>query len=137
MLCAFPLAHVVEIMRALPTRALANAPEFVRGISIIRGEPLPVVDLALVLGAVSAGELTRFVVVRSGDRKVAVAVETVVGIRQAASEMLAGMPRLLSKAQPGIVTAIGALERELLLVLEATYFVPEVVWSSLADEEVA
>ena len=46
------------------------------------------------------------------------------------------MPPLLSQAQPGIVTAIGALEKELLLVLEATDLVPKEVWSSLAEVEV-
>jgi purine-binding chemotaxis protein CheW len=101
---------------------------------LIRGEPLPVVDLASVLG-VDAGKATRFVVVRAGERKVAVAVQAVDGIQQADSHRLGSMPPLLSKAQPGIIKAIGALDKELLLVLEAACLVPQEAWASLTEVE--
>ena len=51
-LCALPLAGVLEIMRPLPCEPVQNAPEFVLGMSLIRGAFVPVVDLAaLVTGA--------------------------------------------------------------------------------------
>ena len=132
--CALPLLHVVETMRPLPARPLPKAPEFVGGVSVIRGEPLPVVDLALLLGA-AAGKPGRFVVVRSGGRKVALAVEAVVGICAVASETLAGVPLLLSKAPADIVSALGALDKDLLVVLEAGRILPEEVWPSLEPME--
>ena len=67
-LCAVPLAHVVETMRPLPVERIAGMPSFVRGVSIIRGVPTPVVDLGVVLG--TPGEAAeRFVTLRLGFGK--------------------------------------------------------------------
>ncbi len=47
--CAFPLHHVAETMRPLPIEPVAGTPSFVRGVSVIRGMPTPVVDLKALL----------------------------------------------------------------------------------------
>ena len=49
-LCALPVGHVGETMRPLPVETLAGGPPFAPGVSVIRGQPTPVVDLAEVLG---------------------------------------------------------------------------------------
>ena len=54
MLCALRLADVIETMRPLGTRPLAGTPAFVRGVSIVRGVPTPVVDVARLLGGARA-----------------------------------------------------------------------------------
>ncbi|HZE91839.1 MAG TPA: chemotaxis protein CheW, partial [Rhizobacter sp.] len=61
-LCALPLSHVVETMRPLPTETIAGAPDFVCGLAVIRGAPVPVVDLARLLGATDT-QARRFVTV--------------------------------------------------------------------------
>ncbi|MBI5684194.1 MAG: purine-binding chemotaxis protein CheW [Verrucomicrobia bacterium] len=132
--CALPLCHVVETMRPLPAQPVANAPAFVSGAAVVRGEALPVVDLGSLLGA-SAGKPARFVVVRAGERKVVLAVEAVVGIHELPGGTLAGVPPLLSQAEAGIITAIGSLDQELLLVLQAARIVPDEVWAALAGSE--
>jgi purine-binding chemotaxis protein CheW len=77
-LCALPLHVVIETMRPLPIEPLAGVPPFVRGMSIIRGEPTPVIDLALLLGAMR--ELPwRFVTIRSAGKQVALSVGAVAG----------------------------------------------------------
>jgi hypothetical protein len=45
-LCALALESVLETMRPLPIEPLAGVPEFVRGLPVIRGTPLPVIALA-------------------------------------------------------------------------------------------
>ena len=47
--CAFPLRHVAETLRPLPIKPVAGTPGFVRGVSVIRGTPTPVVDLKALL----------------------------------------------------------------------------------------
>ena len=47
--CAIPLQHVAETMRPLPIEPVAGTPGFVRGVSVIRGAPTPVVDLRALL----------------------------------------------------------------------------------------
>jgi chemotaxis signal transduction protein len=41
--CAIPLHHVAETLRPLPIQSVAGMPNFVRGVSVIRGTPTPVV----------------------------------------------------------------------------------------------
>lgn len=129
--CALPLSCVVEALRPLPLRPLAGMAAFVSGASVIRGQAVPVVDLAALLGAASPAA-ARFVVVRAGERRVALAVESVIGVTELADEALEGVPPLLSQAQGQTVSALGVLDHDLLLVLQAARLVPDEVWPLLA-----
>lgn len=131
-MCALALSNVVEIMRPLPIEPLAGAPDIVRGLSIIRGAPVPVVDLGGLLGSEVRSPSTRFVMIRAGERTVALSVDTVQGIREVASSQLGDMPPLLRGAHAERVDAIGALDAELFLVLNAGHLVPDEVWMSLS-----
>jgi purine-binding chemotaxis protein CheW len=130
--CAVPLAQVVETMRPLPVEPITGVPPFVRGLSIIRGSPVPVVDLGSLL-ADSAGEAsTRFVTLRVGDRRVALAVEAVLGVRELDVSMVRELPPLLRDARAHAIQAIGSLDAELLVVLSASHVLPADVWQGLA-----
>lgn len=121
-LCAIPLEAAVKTLRPLPAQPVAGAPEFVRGLALIRGAAVPVVDLGRLLGgtATSAG---RFVTVRLGaDRRVALAVDEVVGVRTLAPDSVAELPPLVHAAAGDAVEA-GILDAELLLVLRQTLLV--------------
>jgi purine-binding chemotaxis protein CheW len=74
------------------------------------------------------------VTVRTGQRNVVLAVEVVVGIRQFASTILHDLPPLLREAGDDLVTALGALDTELLVVLHTTCLVPEALWPALERE---
>lgn len=144
--CAIPLEHVSEIMRPLPVEPLHGAPASVSGLAIIRGAPVPVVDLALLLSLPAEAKggaaplappteevVTRYVVVRAGSRQVAVAVDAVDGVTELAQESVQTLPPLLSEAHSGVVSGIGTLDAELLLVLGRSHWVPESVWSLVRD----
>jgi len=133
-MCAMALSNVVEIMRPLPIEPLAGAPAIVRGLSIIRGAPVPVVDLGGLLGSEVESPSTRFVMIRDGERMVALSVDAVLGIRAVASSQLSGLPPLLRDAHAERVHAIGALDAELFLVLNAAHLVPDEIWKSLSGE---
>ena len=126
-LCALPLAHVVETMRPLPVESLAGAPHFVRGVAVIRGAPVPVIDAAALLGA-PATPGDRFVTVGVGARCVALAVDGVLGVRNLAAPSLQALPPLLQEAGADVVHAIGRLDAELLLVLNGSRLLPEDAW---------
>ena len=126
--CALPIEHVVETMRPLPLSPLAGTPPFVLGVAVIRGEPVPVVHLGLLLGAREAPP-RRFVVVRCGARRAAVAVDEVAGV--AALDGVADAPPLVAAAAQGAVEALAAAGAELLVVLRAARLVPDGVWAAL------
>ncbi len=131
--CAVPLAHVVETMRPLPIQSLANVPPFVCGASIIRGEPVPVVDLARLLGAAGATR-GRWVVVRADRRKVALAVGSVFGLEALAEACLSSVPPLLREVRPELVEALGSADEKLLMVLGTARILPDDVWETMARE---
>jgi purine-binding chemotaxis protein CheW len=119
-------------MRPLPVSALAGVPAFVLGLSVIRGSPIPVVDaLSLFSGTDERGDSTRFVTITSGDRRVALAVDSVIGVRSLHSVSLGDLPPMFRGANADVVAAIGALDADLLLVLRSARIVPESVWANL------
>ena len=123
-LCALPLEHVIETLRPLPVEPVAGAPPFVLGLAVIRGTPLPVIDAARLLGADDA-RTERFVTVMAGNRRVALAVDHVLGVRAVAPQSLHALPPLLHDADTDVIAAIGLLDAELLLVLRSTRLLPE------------
>lgn len=132
-LCALPIAQVVEVMRALATQPIPGAPTFVRGLAIVRGAAIPVVDLGLLMAGRSA--TGRFVTLGLGDRRAALAVDAVIGVRALDGRVLQELPPLLRDAGTEVVDAIGVVDAELLVALRAGRLVPEEVWQALAAHE--
>jgi purine-binding chemotaxis protein CheW len=129
-LCALPLQQVVEVMRMLPIEQLSGAPPSVRGLCIIRGAPVPVIDTGSLIGD-DATRQERLVAVRVGERKVALAVDAVVGIRAIDAGSTDRLPPLLRDAASETVAAIGTLDAELLFFLRTARIVPEDLFSRL------
>ena len=114
-------------MRPLPIAEVANTPGFVRGLSIIRGAPTPVVLLAS-LWPGAGGRPTRFVIVRVGERRVALAVDSVLGVIDLDPATLHALPPLFQNAAAGTLEAVGALDAQFLFVLNSGGIMPEKVW---------
>jgi purine-binding chemotaxis protein CheW len=134
--CAVPLEHVVETMRPLPVESIAGMPAFMRGVSIIRGVPTPVVDLGALLGAPS-NTFERIATLRLGDRQVALAVNAVLGVRDLDLLTIQELPPLLGGASTDLLEAIGSLDEQFLMVLRAGWELPDEVWAALAAQELA
>ncbi|HEX3902315.1 MAG TPA: chemotaxis protein CheW [Polyangia bacterium] len=129
--CAVPVSEIDETMRPLPMEPMRSAPSFVSGVAIVRGVPTPVLDAGRLLGAGDDAQPTRFVVVRVGERRVALAVEAVVGLRTLSATALHDLPPLIQDARADVVAAIGALDASLLVVLRTARLVPETVWNAI------
>jgi purine-binding chemotaxis protein CheW len=123
-LCGLPIDSVVETMRPLPVAPLAGAPPFVLGVAILRGEPVPVVDLGAFLGASAREQPARFVAVRAGGRSAALAVAAVVGVAELDGRGGRRMP-LVRDACAGALESLRARDDDLLLVLGAARLVPD------------
>ncbi|MBI1776732.1 MAG: chemotaxis protein CheW [Proteobacteria bacterium] len=129
--CAIPLQHVQETMRPLPVEPLSGAPSFVLGLSVIRGAGVPVVHASLLLDRSEAPPPMRFVMLAVGERRVALAVDSVIGIHPLGATGAEEPPPLLGEANLEVISAIGRLDRELLFVLNAARVVPEFMWRDL------
>ncbi|MGE0449547.1 MAG: chemotaxis protein CheW [Vicinamibacterales bacterium] len=115
--CAIPLTSVLEVARPLPLVQVDRQSPPVLGLARFRGRPVPVVDLAAVLG-VAASPARRFVSLRVGDRAVALAVGDVDGVEWFEPESFSALPALVVSSSPGPVAALAERDHELLLVLD-------------------
>lgn len=120
-------------MRPLPVATLNDVPSFVLGVAIIRGSATPVIDARLLCAAESSTPCTRFVTLKLAERSVALAVETVIGVRTLPQDTT--LEPLLKHGAGGALAALTILDQQLLWVLEATRLVPDTVWHSLSARE--
>jgi purine-binding chemotaxis protein CheW len=136
-LCALPLEQLLETMRPLPTEALANLPDFVLGLALIRGRPTPVLDARRLLGSPHDRAPERYVtldVSGGAARVVALAVDSVIGVRDLPAEALGDLPSLLRTPESDVVGTIATLDAELVLVLERGRLLPNELWQRLEPE---
>lgn len=129
--CALPLEGVRETMRPPVTTQLSGQPLFVTGVALIRGDSTPVVDVGCLIGSDGPPAPTRLVTVGRPPRVVALAFEEVRGLVLLAPQTLHALPPLLAPHGPGAISALGALDTELLLVLQPARIVPAAVWGLL------
>ncbi len=133
--CALPLESVSETMRRLPTEYLAGMPPFLDGVARIRGAPVPIVNLAKLLGTELSVDRHQLVLLKLEERNVAFSVDRVIGVRTLDAAMAqAVLPPLLRSASLEYVRAIDATDSRLLLLLEQSQILPESTWRELGLE---
>lgn len=131
--CALPLASVIETMRPQPLEPLSGAPDFVSGVALIRGAPVPVVDAGQLLGG-AQDRVERLVTLRTERGTVALAFEAVLGVRDLGPARLSALPPLLQAAGRDTISTIGRLDAALLVVLQSGRLVPEELLARLEPE---
>ncbi len=122
-------------MRPLPIEPVAGTPAFVRGLAMVRGAPIPVIELGALLGDGVRGRFSRFITLKTRDRRLAMAVDAVVGTMGLEPTHLGALPTLLRDAEIDAVEAIGRLDADLLVLLRVSRLVPDEVWAALAPKD--
>lgn len=120
--CAVPLTDVVEVMRAQPITAHGVLPLGVLGTTILRGQATPVVDAGQILRGISSSA-ARLLWLKVGVRRVALAVDHIVGPSEIADDALVDAPELV-RGSDSVVTALGVHDSELIHVLMSVRAVP-------------
>ena len=118
-------------MRPQPVEPIAGVPSFVQGLAVVRGIPTPVIDAASLLGGGDASRPTRFVTVKTGTRRIVLAVEAVVGVIEIPPDAVDVLPPLFQSNSLDAISAIGVLDADLLLVLQSTRLVADDVWATI------
>lgn len=121
--CVLPLAAVVEIARPRPLASLGELPPFVLGLLQLRGEAVPVVDLRLLLGDPLVQGPAMLVCLRLLKRRIALAVDQVLGLVAVPLAVQAGLPPLLEAGSPA-VEALAIADFGLVLMLRSASLFP-------------
>lgn len=115
---AVPLANVLELQRMPHITVLPNVPDWLHGVTNLRGEVLSVVDLRSLLGlpAAESSASKRLIVVRSTREEISTGwiVDQVLGIRGIAAEDL--KPRSTLMAGPAASFLSGVVEQDTHLI---------------------
>jgi purine-binding chemotaxis protein CheW len=119
---ALPMQQVVETMRMLPIEAVTGCPSIVRGLSVIRGAPTPVIDVALLFDSQS-DQCERLVTVRTGKRTIALATQAVVGVWESADGELDDLPPLLGNVEA--ISGLKMLDQQLVFLLHVARIIPD------------
>ena len=116
-LYGLPMKDVQEVIGMRPLTRVFHAPPVLAGVTSLRGEVLPVIDLGLLLdasatGAAAGGRDARIVVVReaSGQRRRAgFRVDELRGLRELPAEGLAPAPATASDRVREVVVGVIAM----------------------------
>jgi purine-binding chemotaxis protein CheW len=133
--CALPIEYVSETMRPVAVEAIIGAPEFVLGLAVIRGALTPVVSLPALFNSGADTTASRFIACKAGERRFALAVSEVLGVWNISRDIVSGLPPLMQHARNEIVEAIGIVDRQLLLLLNAGHVVPNDIWDVLQQRD--
>ena len=121
-LYAVPLANVLEIQRPPRITTLPHVPEWLRGVTNMRGEVLSVVDLRMLLGlpASEDSKTERLLVMQSTREEIAVGlvVDQVVGIRGIGADALQPCSALLSGLMANFIRGVVEQDGCLIAVLD-------------------
>lgn len=115
------ISQVREIVRLVQITYLPKAPAFIEGVVNLRGQILPVIDLAKKLGIVSntRTEATRIIVVEVGGNTVGMIVDSVPEVLRLSSDCVDDVPQLVDTEVPEhYIRGVGKLKDRLLVLLD-------------------
>lgn len=124
---AFPILYVVSIEKMEGMTAIPHMPDYVTGITKVRGELIPVIDLEKVLynRDIQADEKTRLIVLETEDISMAVLVKDAKEILEIPEGNLK-QPGLVAYQNTKFIRGIANFEKRMIMVID-----PEVLIQSL------
>lgn len=123
-----PIERVIEFRTWVEPTSVPHTPDYVRGIVNIRGEIVPIYDVAARLGkgATDAGARHVVVIVRGQDgRSIGLLVDSVTDIVEAKSEDMAAMPAIEGGDATPFMAGVVFLAEKILGVTDVDRLVEE------------
>lgn len=128
---ALDIQQVLEITRPSTITAVPSAPDFVEGITNLRGQVIPLISLArrLGLGAGSKGKAnTRVLIVEAGGARAGLVVDEVSEVLRVSRENIKPPPAIVVDAEAAYLQGVVLVGEDLVILLDAArLFRPEEV----------
>lgn len=116
---AFPILFVISIEKMEGMTAIPHMPDYVTGITKVRGDLIPVIDLEKVLynRDIQADDKTRLIVLETSDISLGVLVRDAKEILEIPQENLK-QPGLIAYQNTKFITGIANVEKRLIMVID-------------------
>ena len=114
------IAAVESIIKMQAITQLPQSPQYVKGVTNLRGAVLPVIDLRLRFGLEpqETSRQTRIIIVTMGSIKVGVVVDGVSEVLRVLDDAIEAIPATVSTANSAFLKGIVRLEQRLIILLE-------------------
>ena len=116
------IASVDGIIKLQEITTVPNTPDFVEGVTNLRGSVLPVIDLRKRFGLqqVDASRDTRIVVVNMGHSKVGMIVDGVSEVLTIPESAIEPTPPMVTTVDSAYITGIAKVEERLIILVDLT-----------------
>lgn len=117
---AVSIQHVVDIINVQPVTRVPSCPEFVRGITNLRGKVIPIIDVRLRFGKLQQdySERTCIIVVELGDVSVGMIVDSVSEVITLEDHQISPPPTFQNGVDVRFINGIGKAENGIKLLLD-------------------
>lgn len=124
---AFPILYVISIEKLDGMTAIPHMPDYVTGITKVRGDLIPVIDLEKVLYGrdIHGDEKTRLIVLQTAELSMGVLVKDAREILEIPEENLK-QPGLIAYQKTKFITGVANFDKRMILLID-----PEILIQSL------
>lgn len=117
---AIPIAHVIDIINVQPITRVPNCPDYVKGITNLRGKVCPIVDVRMRFGkpAQEYDDRTCIIVVEDQGAPVGIIIDSVSEVISLDDENISPPPSFSAAAESRFIQGVGRAENGIKLILD-------------------
>ncbi|MGB7757224.1 MAG: chemotaxis protein CheW [Salinisphaera sp.] len=117
---AVDILKVQEIRGYSNVTRIANVPEFIKGVTNLRGEIVPIVDLRIkfALGEADYTEHTVVIVLNIGERVVGIVVDSVSDVIGLSAEQIKPAPEFGGQMNTAYLQGLASIEERMLILID-------------------
>lgn len=117
---AVHVQQIVSIERELSLTKVPRTPDFMMGVTEMRGIMTPIIDLRerLNLGGVEITDQTRTLVVQVDDMQIGMLVDQATEVKDIPASFIKSAPKLVGEIKDTFLLGVATIEDELILLLD-------------------
>ncbi|WP_080873229.1 chemotaxis protein CheW [Oceanobacillus timonensis] len=117
---AVHVQQIVSIERALSLTKVPRTPDFLKGVTEMRGMMTPIIDLRerLDLGTVEITDQTRTLVVQVDEMQIGMVVDQATEVKDIPASFIKSAPKLVGEIKDTFLLGVATIDKELILLLD-------------------
>lgn len=117
---AFRIENIQEIVIPDRVARMPQVPDYIEGVSNLRGTIIPVVNLRRLfdMEAREPGDETRMIVTNVGSRTIGCTVDAVTQVIRITPEQIQAVPEIVRTEEAGFIAGFAKLDSRLIILLE-------------------